>query len=54
MKLSTEQVKRVMALYGQSITQQSNEIKELKADNERLSNEIKNIDNQTFSDNNKR
>lgn len=53
MKLSAEQVKRVMALYGQSITQQSNKIKELQADNKRLSNEIEYIDNKTFNDNNK-
>lgn len=52
-KLSAEQVKRVMALYGQSIKHQSNKIKELEADNKRLSNEIENIDNQTFSDNSK-
>lgn len=53
MKLSAEQVKGVMALYGQSITQQSNKIKELQADNKRLSNEIEYIDNKTFNDNNK-
>lgn len=52
-KLSAGQVKRVMALYGQSIKQQSNKIKEIEADNKRLSNEIENIDNQTFSDNSK-
>ncbi|WP_301420181.1 phage scaffolding protein [Mammaliicoccus lentus] len=52
-KLSAEQVKRVMALYGQSIKHQSNKIKELEADNKKLSNEIENIDNQTFSDNSK-
>ncbi len=52
-KLSAEQVKRVMALYGQSIKQQSNKIKEIEADNKRLSNEIGNIVNQTFSDNSK-
>ncbi|WP_239734673.1 hypothetical protein [Mammaliicoccus sp. G-M28] len=45
-KLSAEQIKRVMALYGQSIKQQSNKIKEIEADNEMLSNKIKDIDNQ--------
>ncbi|WP_239750008.1 phage scaffolding protein [Mammaliicoccus sp. H-M34] len=49
-KLSAEQVKRVMALYGQSIKQQSNKIKELEADNEMLSNKINDIDNQTSND----
>lgn len=49
-KLSAEQIKRVMALYGQSIKQQSNKIKELKADNEMLSNKINDIDNQTSND----
>ncbi|WP_436865080.1 phage scaffolding protein [Mammaliicoccus sciuri] len=52
-KLSAEQIKRVMALYGQSIKQQSNKIKELEADNEMLSNKMNDIDNQTFGDNNK-
>lgn len=49
-KLSAEQVKRVMALYGQSIKQQTNKIKELEADNEMLSNKINDIDNQTSDD----
>lgn len=49
-KLSAEQVKRVMALYGQSINQQSNKIKELEADNEMLTNKINNIDNQSSND----
>ncbi|PCQ20254.1 hypothetical protein CP995_08370 [Klebsiella pneumoniae] len=52
-KLSAEQIKSVMALYGQSIKQQSNKIKELEADNEMLSNKMNDIDNQTFGDNNK-
>lgn len=49
-KLSGEQIKRLMALYGQSINQQSNKIKELEADNEMLSNKINNIDNQSSND----
>lgn len=49
-KLSAEQIKRVMALYGQSINQQSNKIKELEADNEMLTNKINNIDNQSSND----
>lgn len=49
-KLSAEQIKRVMALYGQSITQQSNKIKELEADNEMLSNKIYDIDKQSSNE----
>lgn len=49
-KLSAEQIKRVMALYGQSINQQSNKIKELEADNEMLSNKINDIDKQSSNE----
>lgn len=49
-KLSADQIKRVMALFGQSINQQSNKIKELEADNEMLTNKINNIDNQSSND----
>lgn len=49
-KLSAEQIKRVMALYGQSINQQSKKIKELEADNKMLTNKINNIDNQPSND----
>lgn len=49
-KLSAEQIKRVMALYGQSINQESYKIKELEADNEMLTNKINNIDNQSSND----
>ncbi|MEB6288262.1 phage scaffolding protein [Mammaliicoccus sciuri] len=48
--LSDDQIRRVMALYGQSINQQSNKIKELEADNEMLTNKINNIDNQSSND----
>lgn len=51
--LSDDQIRRVMALYGQSIKQHSNNIKELEADNETLSNKIKDTDNHTSRDDNR-
>ena len=50
--LSDDQMRRVMALYGQSIKQHSNKIKELEADNEMLSNKINDIDKQSSNEDN--
>ncbi|WP_370736934.1 phage scaffolding protein [Staphylococcus equorum] len=53
MKISAEQVKRVMGLYGQSIKHQSIKIKELEPENKMLSNKFNDIDEQILNDDNR-